>query len=136
MKATAWAGCSWGTALPIGALFGTTPGGPLGLLAFLLIMFVPQFETMFAEFGASLPAPTVLVMDLSRNLRVFWYLWFPLLGLGLGANALVLLALAHLRTWVWSLVLGVIQAVPLVVLPVMMGASMYLPIFTMARAIQ
>lgn len=127
---------AWGAAL--GISLACTAGHSLlvGLILIFLAKTVPSFEDMFAEFGASLPAPTVLVMDLSRNLRVFWYLWFPLLGLGLGANALVLLALAHLRTWVWSLVLGVIQAVPLVVLPVMMGASMYLPIFTMARAIQ
>lgn len=33
----------------------------------LLVFVVPQFESLFRGFGAALPAPTLWVMDLSRN---------------------------------------------------------------------
>ena len=136
MKATAWAGCSWGTALPIGALFGTTPGGPLGLLAFLLIMFVPQFETMFAEFGASLPIPTILVLELARSVRGAWFLWLPAVGAGLTLNTLLMVAIARFRGWLPCVVLGFAESALLVCLPVLALASLYLPIFSMAQMIE
>jgi len=39
----------------------------------LLIKVVPTFESMFMEFGSSLPAPTQFVVDLSYFLRDSWY---------------------------------------------------------------
>ncbi len=36
------------------------------VVAVLLLKVVPTFETMFAEFGSSLPAPTQLVIDMSK----------------------------------------------------------------------
>ena len=36
------------------------------VVAVLLLKVVPTFETMFAEFGSSLPAPTQFVIDMSN----------------------------------------------------------------------
>src|SRR5690606_13866241 len=40
----------------------------------LLIKVVPQFESVFAGFGAELPAFTMMVVNLSRWLQEYWYL--------------------------------------------------------------
>lgn len=48
--------------------------------AILLIKVVPQFESVFAGFGAELPAFTQVVVNLSRGLQEWWYLF--LFGLG------------------------------------------------------
>jgi type IV pilus assembly protein PilC len=39
------------------------------VLALLSLMIVPTFEQMFAEFGLRLPAPTLLVIEVTRQLR-------------------------------------------------------------------
>jgi len=39
----------------------------------LLIFVVPQFEELFSGFGASLPAFTQMVIDLSRFMQVWWF---------------------------------------------------------------
>ncbi|MBB3104667.1 type IV pilus assembly protein PilC [Azomonas macrocytogenes] len=41
--------------------------------AILLIKVVPQFETVFASFGAELPAFTMMVIAMSRWLQEWWY---------------------------------------------------------------
>jgi type IV pilus assembly protein PilC len=41
----------------------------IGAAAVLLVKVVPTFETMFAEMGATLPAPTQMMVDLSRFMR-------------------------------------------------------------------
>lgn len=41
----------------------------------LLIKVVPQFETVFASFGAELPAFTQFVIGLSKGLQEWWYLF-------------------------------------------------------------
>jgi type IV pilus assembly protein PilC len=41
----------------------------VGVAAVLLLKVVPTFESMFAEFGSSLPAPTQFVIDLSKWLQ-------------------------------------------------------------------
>ncbi|MHB1948161.1 MAG: type II secretion system F family protein [Gammaproteobacteria bacterium] len=45
----------------------------------LLIFVVPQFQKMFASFGAQLPAFTMMVVHLSNFLRSYW--WLMLLSL-------------------------------------------------------
>ncbi len=50
-----------------------------GLIATLMIMFiVPVFGSMFADFGADLPAPTQFLLDMSNWLKK--YGWIVLLG--------------------------------------------------------
>jgi len=127
---------TWRAAFGISLLCTAGLGGLVGVNLLILAKFVPTFETMFIEMGAALPTPTVLALELSRNLRVFPYLWLPLLGMGLGANALVLLVLARLRTWIWALLLGAIQAALLLLMPLLITASLYLPIFAMADLVE
>lgn len=43
--------------------------------AILLIKVVPQFEDVFKGFGAELPAFTQFVVNLSRGLQEYWYLF-------------------------------------------------------------
>ena len=41
----------------------------------LLIKVVPQFESVFAGFGAELPAFTLFVVGLSKGLQEYWYIF-------------------------------------------------------------
>jgi len=42
--------------------------------AILLIFVVPQFEAVFANFGAQLPAFTQMIVNMSRFLTTYWFL--------------------------------------------------------------
>ena len=42
----------------------------------LLLFVIPQFEALFKDFGADLPAFTQMVIDLSRWLQHNWYIFF------------------------------------------------------------
>lgn len=53
--------------------------------AILLIKVVPQFQSVFANFGAELPAFTLMVISLSEALQKWWF--FVLLALFAGAVA-------------------------------------------------
>jgi type IV pilus assembly protein PilC len=44
------------------------------LVTVLLIFVIPVFAAMFADFGAKLPAPTQMLIDVSGFLRSFWWL--------------------------------------------------------------
>ena len=44
------------------------------VVAVIMIFVIPVFEKMFADLGGSLPAPTQLVMGMSRYVRSYWYL--------------------------------------------------------------
>lgn len=48
--------------------------------AILLVFVVPQFEDLFAGFGASLPAFTVMVIELSRFMQDWWWAVFGGIG--------------------------------------------------------
>jgi type IV pilus assembly protein PilC len=41
----------------------------------LLIKVVPQFQTVFASFGAELPAFTLFVIGISEGLQEYWYMF-------------------------------------------------------------
>jgi type IV pilus assembly protein PilC len=49
----------------------------------LMIFVIPTFKDMFADFGATLPLPTIIVMSISDFFVAYWYLIFGLLGLSL-----------------------------------------------------
>ncbi len=49
--------------------------------AILLIFVVPQFESLFQNFGADLPALTRLVIDASKFFQEYWWLVFGGIGL-------------------------------------------------------
>lgn len=42
--------------------------------AILLVFVVPQFQTLFSNFGATLPAPTRFVIALSKFMQAYWWL--------------------------------------------------------------
>jgi len=44
------------------------------ITAVLLIFVIPQFESLFAGFGADLPALTKMVIGLSRTFTKYWYI--------------------------------------------------------------
>jgi len=48
--------------------------------AILLIFVVPQFEALFSNFGADLPAFTRVVVNLSEFMQAYWWLMFGIFG--------------------------------------------------------
>jgi type IV pilus assembly protein PilC len=54
-------------------------GLAIALVNVLLIFVIPVFAAMFADFGAKLPAPTQMLIDLSNFLQSWWW------AVGLGA---------------------------------------------------
>ncbi|MGD0210009.1 MAG: type II secretion system F family protein [Desulfomonilia bacterium] len=44
-----------------------------GVVAILMIFVIPTFSDMFKQFGAALPAPTQMVVNLSHFFRNFWW---------------------------------------------------------------
>ena len=48
--------------------------------AVIMIFVIPQFKALFEGFGASLPAPTVFVMQLSDIFTSYWWIIFPSIG--------------------------------------------------------
>jgi len=54
----------------------------VGILTFIMIKIVPTFEEMFQEFDLELPAATQLLMAVSRNVVLYWYL-IPAIPVGI-----------------------------------------------------
>jgi type IV pilus assembly protein PilC len=48
-------------------------GLAIALVNVLLIFVIPVFAAMFADFGAKLPAPTQMLIDLSNFLKSWWW---------------------------------------------------------------
>lgn len=55
------------------------------ITAVIMIFVIPAFKSVFASFGAELPAPTVFVMTLSEYFVQYWWLIFG--GIGFGGYA-------------------------------------------------
>jgi type IV pilus assembly protein PilC len=49
--------------------------------AVIMIFVIPQFKELFQGFGANLPAPTVMVMNISEIFVTYWYIIFGSIGL-------------------------------------------------------
>lgn len=49
-------------------------GAALVITAIIMIFVIPSFKTVFASFGAELPAPTLFVMAISEFTVAYWYL--------------------------------------------------------------
>jgi type II secretory pathway component PulF len=58
----------------------------IGVLVFLLVFFIPRFQSIFTGFGAALPLLTQLIVTTSQVLRSYGL--FLVLGLGIGAYLL------------------------------------------------
>ena len=44
------------------------------ILTFIMLKIVPTFETIFEDFDTVLPAPTLMLMTMSRLIARFWFL--------------------------------------------------------------
>jgi len=53
------------------------------ITAVIMIFVIPAFKELFSNFGADLPAPTVIVMNMSDIFVTYWYLIFGTIGGGL-----------------------------------------------------
>ncbi len=61
-----------------------------GIITFVLLFLIPQFEIVFDEmFGGMLPAPTMLVFEMSRNVGKVWMIVAVLIASLLVSNALL-----------------------------------------------
>lgn len=62
----------------------------VGIVTLLLVKVVPTFEGMFADFGAALPAPTQIVINMSKWLQAYFaYLVAGFIGAGFAFRAFV-----------------------------------------------
>ena len=52
------------------------------VLAVIMIFVIPAFEDVFKSFGADLPAPTLVVIAMSKFFVKYWWLIFGILGGG------------------------------------------------------
>jgi type IV pilus assembly protein PilC len=67
------------------------------VVSVLLLKVVPTFETMFAEFGSTLPAPTQFVIDMSNWMQAnFFFIIIILAGLYFGGKYLYRTPAGHL----------------------------------------
>jgi type IV pilus assembly protein PilC len=53
------------------------------ITAVIMIFVIPAFKQVFANFGADLPAPTLIVMAISDWFVANWYIIFPVVGGGI-----------------------------------------------------
>ena len=53
----------------------------LGIMTFVIIKIIPQFEAIFCDFDTQLPAMTTLVIVLAEWFGYYWYLCMPLIFL-------------------------------------------------------
>lgn len=52
------------------------------IVTILMIFVIPQFQELFASFGADLPALTTLIINMSKWFQAYWYILF---GAAIGA---------------------------------------------------
>ncbi len=62
----------------------------LFILGAMLVFVVPMFESMYADLGGALPAPTQLLINVSGLVRAFWYI----------VLLLVVVSVISLRRWI------------------------------------
>ena len=53
------------------------------ITAVIMIFVIPAFKEVFTNFGADLPAPTLMVMAISDWFVAYWYIIFPVIGGGI-----------------------------------------------------
>jgi type IV pilus assembly protein PilC len=57
------------------------------VIAIIMIVVIPAFQSVFSSFGADLPGPTLFVMSVSEFFVAYW--WFVLVAGGVGTCALM-----------------------------------------------
>ena len=53
------------------------------IVAIIMIFVIPAFKELFSSFGADLPAPTLIVMNISDIFVEWWWAIFGSIGFGL-----------------------------------------------------
>lgn len=53
----------------------------MGITVFLLIKVIPMFKDIYAGFGATLPAPTLMIIGISDFIMKFFYIGIGLIGI-------------------------------------------------------
>ena len=61
----------------------------VGILTFIMIKIVPAFQKIFEDFQTTLPAPTQLLISMSKGIVNFWYL-IPLIPLSIWLSIKIL----------------------------------------------
>lgn len=67
-------------------------GLAVALVNVLLIFVIPVFAAMFADFGAKLPAPTQMLIDLSNFMKAWWW------AIGIGVYAIYFIGSKYVAT--------------------------------------
>ena len=67
----------------------------IGVTVFLLTFIMPKFTPLFSRRGVELPAVTRLMMDVSENMRTYWYAW-------LGGSVALVAGFAYGRRTSWG----------------------------------
>ena len=67
-------------------------GLAVALVNVLLIFVIPVFAAMFADFGAKLPRPTQMLIDLSNFMKAYWW------AIGLGAYGIYYVVSKYIAT--------------------------------------
>jgi len=71
----------------------------------IMIFVIPAFKEVFSNFGASLPAPTQLVIDISDFVVAWWWAAFLVIGGGIFALSIMIKRSDHVRYTVDRLLL-------------------------------
>ena len=79
------------------------------ITAVIMIFVIPAFKEVFTNFGADLPAPTLVVMAISDWFVANWYIIFPVIGGGI---------YGFLESWKRSLAVQVFMDKAMLKLPV------------------
>ena len=54
-----------------------------GSVIFLMTFFIPRFAVIFSDMGQDLPTPTLILMAISKNLRMYWPIIVAVIGVGI-----------------------------------------------------
>lgn len=80
----------------------------VAVIAIILIFVIPIFETMFADFGAALPLPTQIVINMSRFIQDnIWWIFGGLIAFAVIAKRLYRLERVKIMVDFWLLTLPV-----------------------------
>jgi type IV pilus assembly protein PilC len=71
----------------------------LAVIAIIMIVVIPAFESVFSSFGADLPAPTLFVMGVSEFFVAYWWIMLAAGGVGTAVFLWQLRRSEPLQTW-------------------------------------
>ena len=69
------------------------------VIAIIMIVVIPAFQSVFSSFGADLPSPTRFVMGVSEFFVAYWWLMLGIGGVGVGVFVRLLRRSERLQKW-------------------------------------